>query len=117
MDGLGTSDGERPRFEELARLEPRLMRLLARCRIALRFLRVRAGEHDDGAEEGSPDDLGCVEDFFYRVIKPEMRRLVGRDRLDDPDALRSRAAYEVVHRVLESALPPCPCEVCRGDDD
>jgi hypothetical protein len=96
-------------FDELLRLEPRLGALVTMCRSAAPPAWVR----DDDEDNDSADDGGwCVEDFFFRRVKPRLQSLVGWGREAGPPSLRGDTAYRVAYRYLYGLLP-FSCACCR----
>lgn len=95
------------RFEELARLEPRLMPLWQQCACVVPPVL----ELDDVDDE--PIDDWCAEDHFLRHIKPRLVALVGWDRVEEPAELRGREAYDAAYAALFSFALNRPCTCCR----
>ena len=100
------------RFDELARIEPRLGPLWQLCR---RVAPPVAIEVEDFEDEPLTDGW-CAEDHFLRHIKPKLVALVGWDRQDDPAELRGRDAYDAAYAALFFHALPRPCACCRDED-
>jgi hypothetical protein len=108
-------------FDEYARVEPRLTGLWYVCRRAAPP--VPANDVDDafdvdpfeadGIVSDSPDDGWCAEDYFFENVKPELLRLIGWYRLEEPPELRQSRAYDAVYSALFYHALHRPCACCR----
>lgn len=113
----------RLRFDEHARIEPRLIELWHLCRRAAPPM--PANDEDDDAFDvdlydvdhlsaDKPDDGWCAEDWFHRNVKPRFLPLVGWFRLEDPPALKGSNAYDEVYSALFCHALSRTCACCRG---
>jgi len=107
-----TQGPQRPSFEQLARLEPRLSALLLKAQAI----------KDDPAKESF-----CANQRWYGYgaghqeggLRAEVEELVGwavEDRGSDP-RLSTSAAYDVAYHTIYNALPDCRNCACVGFDE
>lgn len=105
----------RLRFDEFARLEPRLTALWTAC---TDVARPEPEDLDDPfdvdpyAEDQLADDW-CTEDHFFRFIKPHLLPLIGWQRRGDPAELQTSEAYDAVYTALFHFALHRTCECCR----
>src|SRR5215472_1761839 len=85
-------------FEKLCAIEPRLAALLERARAV----------KDDPAKPSF-----CANHIWYEELKPELTRLVGWRRKDNP-ALGTPRAYDISYQIIYDVLPACRDCACWG---
>ena len=105
----------RLRFDECARLEPRLTALWTACAEVAQPERVGLDDpfdFDPFAEEPLEDDW-CTEDHFFRYIKPQLLPLIGWQRRGDPAELQTSEAYDAVFTALFHVALHRTCDCCR----
>jgi hypothetical protein len=108
-------DAARRRFDELARLEPRLAPLWGACeQIAHVEDEIEDPFDVDSFEVDellASEDGWCAEDQFFRTIKPQIGALVGFHREEDPAELQTPEAYDAVYSALfhHALIRQCAC--------
>ncbi len=106
----------RVRFDEFARLEPRLTALWSACAELAR----PEPEHLEDPFDFDPfvhDQLAddwCTEDHFFRFIKPQLLPLIGWQRRGDPAELQTSEAYDAVFTALFQFALDRTCNCCRA---
>jgi hypothetical protein len=118
LRAFSSLDAARRRFDELARLEPKIAPLWAAC---VQIAPPVTDELDDAfdvdafIDDVDPDDGWCAEDQFFRTIKPLIGSFIGWHRTEDPPELQTSEAYDAVYSALFHHALPRPCACCRRE--
>lgn len=114
-------DDAKRRFDEYAKIEPRLRDLWWDCRQAAPPIYTNDEAEDPfDVDEYDVDRVSrdaadwCAELWFMQTIKPRFRVLVGWERSDlDPPELRTSKAYDDVYAGLFYFALSLTCQCCR----